>query len=73
MIKLANRGKVVHDLRVAGKKTPRIGPGKTATLRFGDLAPGTYRFICTVPGHAALGMRGTLTVTEAPPGETTEG
>jgi uncharacterized cupredoxin-like copper-binding protein len=29
----------------------------TATLK-----PGTYTFLCTVPGHAAGGMKGTLTV-----------
>jgi plastocyanin len=27
------------------------------------LKPGTYTFLCTVPGHAAAGMTGTLTVT----------
>jgi len=27
-----------------------------------NLAPGTYTFLCTVPGHAQAGMEGTLTV-----------
>ena len=27
-----------------------------------DLKPGTYTFLCTVPGHAQAGMQGTLTV-----------
>jgi plastocyanin len=27
-----------------------------------NLKPGTYTFLCTVPGHAAAGMEGTLTV-----------
>ena len=27
-----------------------------------ELAPGTYTFLCTVPGHAEAGMEGTLVV-----------
>ncbi len=27
-----------------------------------ELAPGTYTFLCTIPGHAEAGMEGTLTV-----------
>lgn len=72
VIRFVNRGSIVHDLRVAGKRTPRIGAGKTATLRFANLKPGTYRFICTVPEHAAAGMRGVLTVKAAAASETTE-
>jgi uncharacterized cupredoxin-like copper-binding protein len=59
--RFTNRGKIGHDLSVPGKKTPVINPGKTATITV-SLKKGTYSFICTVPGHAQLGMKGTLKV-----------
>jgi rusticyanin len=34
-----------------------------ATLIFTASTPGTYRYLCPVPGHAQKGMTGTLTVT----------
>ena len=37
-----------------------IAQGKTSVSA--DLKPGTYTFLCTVPGHAEAGMEGTLTV-----------
>ena len=40
--------------------TPTFAGGsKTVTA---NLKPGTYKFLCTVPGHAQAGMEGTLTV-----------
>lgn len=38
--------------------------GEEATLTFKAPPPGAYTFVCVVPGHAAAGMRGTLTVVE---------
>jgi len=37
-----------------------IAQGKTKVTA--DLGPGTYTFLCTIPGHAEAGMEGTLTV-----------
>jgi uncharacterized cupredoxin-like copper-binding protein len=59
---LLNRGKLPHDFWIDGKATPLVAPGKTATLTV-DLGPGESSYVCTVPGHAAAGMKGTLTVT----------
>lgn len=58
---LVNRGKIGHDFSIAGKKTAIIGHGKSARLTV-TLKKGRYPYRCTVPGHAALGMKGTLTV-----------
>jgi plastocyanin len=37
-----------------------LAEGKTSVSA--DLAPGTYTFLCTIPGHAEAGMEGVLTV-----------
>jgi len=37
--------------------------GKTGTIAFDVTAPGEYEFYCTVPNHAAAGMRGKIKVT----------
>jgi plastocyanin len=37
-----------------------LAEGKTSVSA--ELTPGTYTFLCTVPGHAEAGMEGTLTV-----------
>ena len=59
---VTNRGQDPHDLKIAGKKTPVLAPGKSATLSVRFPKAGSYRFICTVPGHAAAGMKGVLKV-----------
>lgn len=60
--KFTNKGRLKHDFKIAGKKTPLIGPGKSASITV-TLKRGKYTYICTVPGHAAAGMKGTLKVT----------
>ncbi len=43
--------------------TKLVGPGETADVTFAaPQKPGDYTFICSFPGHFAVGMRGTLVV-----------
>jgi plastocyanin len=57
-----NIGHVQHDFRIAGKQTPLLQPGKTAKLVVTFKKKGKYSYLCTVPGHAEAGMKGTFTV-----------
>jgi plastocyanin len=65
-----NTGKIPHALAIAGAgvktKTKLIQPGKTAVLLV-ILKQGAYALWCPVPGHAAKGMRASLT-TPSPSG-----
>jgi uncharacterized cupredoxin-like copper-binding protein len=57
-----NRGKIAHDFSISGKASSLVSPGKSTTLAV-TLEPGSFLYVCTVPGHAGAGMKGTLTVT----------
>jgi plastocyanin len=64
-IDFENPAALEHDVAIEqdGKeiaKSDLITEGKTSVSA--DLAPGTYTFLCTVPGHAEAGMEGVLTV-----------
>ena len=43
-------------------ETPELQPGETRTLAVSALEAGDYRTLCTISGHAGLGMVGTLMV-----------
>jgi uncharacterized cupredoxin-like copper-binding protein len=62
IFKVVNKGHIQHDFKIAGKKTAKLAPGKSATLKV-TLRKGSYKYICTVPGHAAAGMKGTFVAT----------
>jgi len=62
VFKVANKGSIPHDFKIVGKKTPNLAPGKSATLKVVLAKAGKYPFLCTLPGHAAGGMKGVLTV-----------
>ena len=57
-----NIGHVTHDFSILGKKTRLIQPGRTTSLVVTFKKKGKYAYKCTVPGHAAAGMKGVFTV-----------
>jgi uncharacterized cupredoxin-like copper-binding protein len=69
-----NKGKIAHNFKIAGKKTPIIAPGKSAALKVKIPKKGRFAYVCTLAGHAQAGMKGVLVVgsTAPPPTTTTE-
>lgn len=57
---VVNKGKIPHDFKIDGKKTPLLKPGKSAKLVV-TLKAGKNAYLCSVAGHAALGMKGVVT------------
>jgi plastocyanin len=62
---LTNPSSIPHNVAVEGngvdEKGEVVSGGKTSTVT-ADLKAGEYKFYCSVDGHAAAGMTGTLTV-----------
>ena len=54
-------GNVLWNSAIAAPTNP-LKPGESGDVTFTAGAPGTYYYICTVPGHALQGMQGTFTV-----------
>jgi Cu+-exporting ATPase len=65
VVSFTNDDPIFHDWEVEGLANVDAGarPGQTQKIRFRIDEPGAYEIVCTVPGHAEAGMRGTLTVT----------
>jgi uncharacterized cupredoxin-like copper-binding protein len=63
VFKITNVGTIKHDFQIKGRKTRLISHGQSATLRVTFLRKGHYPYKCTVPGHAAAGMKGVFTIT----------
>jgi plastocyanin len=63
---VVNKGKISHDLKIGGKKTPTLNPAKSATLKVKFTKKGRYAYLCTVLGHAKLGMKGSFAVGVTP-------
>ena len=64
-VKMKNASGVPHDIGIKGNGINEVGPvvsnGGTSTVNV-TLKPGTYTFFCSVDGHEAAGMKGTLVV-----------
>lgn len=59
-----NNGTTQHDFSIEalGVSLPLLNPGKSQSVRFTPTKRGTFEFKCTLPGHADVGMKGTITV-----------
>lgn len=63
IFKVMNTGALKHDFAINGRKTKMLSHGQSDTLRVTFLRKGAYPYKCTVPGHAAAGMKGVFTIT----------
>ncbi|MCW3014982.1 MAG: c-type cytochrome [Solirubrobacterales bacterium] len=60
-IEMPNTSGVPHDIAIKGLGQGPVVPKGTSSFK-ADLKPGTYTYFCSVDGHLAAGMKGTLTV-----------
>lgn len=61
-LRVRNRDLFWHTFTIKGEGiNARVPTGATRIVRIG-LPPGTYEFVCAIPGHEQAGMTGTLTV-----------
>jgi len=63
---LVNTGRMSHDFVIEKMNvtTELAGPGKSVSIEFTMFDAGSYTFYCSVGNHRAMGMEGTLIVTE---------
>ena len=52
---------IIFDSAISSASNP-LKPGESGSVTFLAGAPGTYYYICTVPGHALQGMQGSFIV-----------
>jgi plastocyanin len=64
---VTNKGKIFHDFKIAGKKTPLLARGHSATLRVRFSKKGRYSYRSTVFGQAAAGMKGVFSIVTPTP------
>ena len=57
-----NAGNTVHDFVVHGHRTRLLAPGRSQTITVRFPHRGHFTYLCSVPGHARLGMKGAFAV-----------
>lgn len=62
VFKVTNKGKIGHNFVIAGKKTKLLNPGQSQSITVKFAKKGTFKYLCSVTGHAKLGMQGTFGV-----------
>ena len=62
IFKVTNKGRIPHNFKIAGNKTQVIKPGATKSVKVVFKKKGKYGYICTLDGHARLGMKGSFSV-----------
>lgn len=63
-IDVKNNGTTEHNLAIEGtdKLTKNLSPTQSENLSLKGLKKGSYKIYCTIPGHEAAGMKGTLII-----------
>jgi glucose/arabinose dehydrogenase/uncharacterized cupredoxin-like copper-binding protein len=62
-----NRGGVAHDFVIRGERTRLLRPSQAQTITVAFPRKGTFRYVCSVPGHTRLGMKGVFGASVNPP------
>lgn len=71
-IKFVNDGVIMHDLTFPNGAKIVANPKETKTIDV-DVPAAGFSFICSVPGHADAGMKGTISVAGNPVGDSAGG
>ena len=72
-ITLSNTGQIPHNAAFAdGTTTGDVDPGASKSIDV-DVPAGGLTFICSIPGHAAAGMKGAITIAGATAGGDSHG
>ncbi|MCA9861985.1 MAG: cupredoxin domain-containing protein, partial [Thermomicrobiales bacterium] len=57
---LVNNGEAPHSFEIKGQETVVDVEPRTSAELVVNLKPGSYKFICDVPGHKQVGMNGVI-------------